>query len=43
MPKTFNEIIKKKTQSEIKPIKVEKRPATTYYFGCKDFKHNFKK
>ena len=43
MPKTFYEIIKKKkAQSEIKPIKVGKRPATTYRFGCKYFKHNFR-
>ena len=32
----------KKTQSEIKPIKVRKRPETTYCFGCKGFTHNFR-
>ena len=32
----------KNTQSEIKPIKIGKRPGTTYYFGCKDFTHNFR-
>ena len=26
---------KRKTQSEIKPIKIGKRPETTYCFGCK--------
>ena len=32
----------KNTQSEIKPIKIEKRPGTTYCFLCKDFTHNFR-
>ena len=32
----------KNTQSEIKPIKIEKRPGTTYCLGCKDFTHNFR-
>ena len=32
----------KNTQSEIKPIKIGKRPRTTYSFGCKDFTHNFR-
>ena len=32
----------KNTQSEIKPIKIGKRPGTTYCFGCKDFTHNFR-
>ena len=32
----------KNTQSKIKPIKIGKRPRTTYYFGCKDFIHNFR-
>ena len=32
----------KKAQSEIKPIKVRKRPETTYCFGCKGFTHNFR-
>ena len=27
----------KNTQSEINPIKIGKRPATTYCSGCKDF------
>ena len=30
-----------KTQSEIKPIKIGKRPGTMYCFQCKDFIHNF--
>ena len=32
----------KNTESEIKLIKIGKRPGTTYYFGCKDFTHNFR-
>ena len=32
----------KNTQSEIKPIKIGKRLRTTYCFGCKDYKHNFR-
>ena len=31
----------KNAKSEIKPIKIGKRPGTTYCFGCKDFTHNF--
>ena len=31
-----------KTQSEIKPIKIGKRPGTMYCLGCKDFTHNFR-
>ena len=31
----------KKTQSEIKPIKIGKRPGTTYCFGCKDLYAEF--
>ena len=30
----------KNTQSEIKPIKIGKRPETTFFLGCKDFTHN---
>ena len=30
------------TQSKIKPIKIEKRPGTTYCFGCKDYMQNFR-
>ena len=30
-----------KQQSEIKPIKIGRRPGTTYCLGCKDFNHNF--
>ena len=26
----------------MKPIKIGKRPGTTYDFGCEDFTHNFK-
>ena len=32
----------KNTQSEIKPIKIGKRPGTTYCLGCKDFTHSFR-
>ena len=32
----------KNTHSETKPIKIEKRPGTTYCFGCKDFTHIFR-
>ena len=32
----------KNTQSEIKPIKIGKRPVTTYSFGSKGFTHNFR-
>ena len=32
----------KNTQSEMKPIKIGKRPGTTYCFRCKDFIHNFR-
>ena len=32
----------KNTKSEIKPIKIGKRPGKTYCFGCKDFTHNFR-
>ena len=31
----------KNTQSKTKPIKIRKKPGTTYYLGCKDFTHNF--
>ena len=30
------------TQSEIKLIKIGKRPGTKYCFECKDFTHNFR-
>ena len=32
----------KSTQLEIKPIKIGKRPGTTYCFGCHDVTHNFR-
>ena len=32
----------KNMQSEIKPIKIGKRPGTTYCFEYKDFTHNFR-
>ena len=32
----------KKMQSEIKPIKIGKKPGTTYCFGCKNYTQNFK-
>ena len=43
MPKTFYHITKiKNMQSQIKLMKIGKRPGTKYYFGCKDFTHNFR-
>ena len=42
MPKTFYQITKNEKQSEIKPIKIGKRPGTMYCLGCKDFTHNFR-
>ena len=30
-----------KTQSEIKPIKIGKKPGTTYCLGCKNYTQNF--
>ena len=32
----------KNTQLKIKPIKLRKKPGTTYYLGCKDYTDNFK-
>ena len=32
----------KNTQSEIKPVKIGKRPGTTYCFGYKYFTNNFR-
>ena len=32
----------KNTQSEIKPIKIGKRPGTKFCFGCKDLTLNFR-
>ena len=32
----------KNTKSETKPIKIGKRPETTYCFGCKDYTQNFR-
>ena len=32
----------KKTQSKIKPIKIEKQPETTYCFVCKNYTKNFR-
>ena len=41
--KYFTKLQKKKsTQSEIKPIKIGKRPGTTYCFGCKDYTQDFR-
>ena len=34
--------IMKNTKSETKPIKIGKRPETTYCFGCKDYTQNFR-
>ena len=32
----------KNTQSKIRPIKLGKRPGTTYCLECKDYTHNFR-
>ena len=32
----------KNTKSEIKPLKIGKRPGITYCFGCKDYTQNFR-
>ena len=41
--KYFTKLQKKKsTQSEIKTIKIGKRPGTTYCFGCKDYTQDFR-
>ena len=32
----------KNTQSKIKPIKTGKQSGTTYCFGCKDYRQNFR-
>ena len=32
----------KNTQSKIKPIKIGKKPETTYCLECKDFTHTFR-
>ena len=39
--KCFTKLQKmKNTQTKIKPIKIGKRPAAKYWFGCKDYTHN---
>ena len=30
------------TKPKIKPIKIRKQPGTTYCFGCKDYRKNFR-
>ena len=41
--KSFAKLQKmKNTQSEMKPIKIGKRPGITYCFGCKDYTQNFR-
>ena len=41
--KCFTKLQKtKNTKSEIKPLKIGKRPGTTYCFRYKDFSHNFR-
>ena len=41
--KIFTKLQKmKNTQSDIKPIKIGKRPGTTYCFGSKDYMQNFR-
>ena len=43
MPKTFYQITKNgKHTIKNKTDKVEKRPGTTYCFGCKDYTQNFR-
>ena len=32
----------KNMRSKIKPIKLGKQSGATYFFGCKDFTHNFR-
>ena len=32
----------KNTKSEIKPLKIGKKPGITYCFGCKDYTQNFR-
>ena len=32
----------KNAQSKIKPIKIGKKPGTTYCFGCKGYMQNFR-
>ena len=32
----------KNTQLKIKPINIGKQSGTTYYFGCKDYRKNFR-
>ena len=32
----------KNTQSKRKPMKLGKRPGTTYCLGCKDYTHDFR-
>ena len=40
--KCFTKLQKmKNAKSKIKPIKIGKRPGTTYCLGYKDFTHNF--
>ena len=34
--------MKKSVLSDLKPIKTGKKPGTTYCFGCKDYKKNFR-
>ena len=41
--KCFTKLPKmRNTQSEIKAIKIGKRPGTTYCLGCRDCTHNFR-
>ena len=42
MQKHFTKIQRMKNkQSEIRPMKIGKRPGATYYLGYKDFTYNF--
>ena len=34
--------MKRSVLSDLKPIKTGKKPGTTYCFGCKDYKKNFR-
>ena len=43
MPKTFYQNTKNEKHTiKNKPIKIGKKPGTTYCFECKDFTHNFR-
>ena len=35
--------MKKSILSDLRPIKIEKKPGTTYCFGCKNYTKNIRK